>query len=142
MPFLIPSQRLDGVELGGFSGRKIAKYDARQKGTREGDDYRCHREDHAPARNRGGSQTATKADNDARQAADEANHYGLGKKLKQHVEAACANRHANADFAGSFGDRDQHDVHHANAADNERDHGNRRQQIGERVLRGIGRGNG
>ena len=38
MPLLIPSQRLDGIELGGFSGRKIAKYDARQKGTREGND--------------------------------------------------------------------------------------------------------
>ena len=41
MPFLIPSQRLDGIELCGFSGRKIAKYDARQKSTREGDDDRC-----------------------------------------------------------------------------------------------------
>jgi hypothetical protein len=47
--------------------------------------------------------------------------------------------HADADFEGPFGDRDEHDVHHAYAPHNQRDHGNRRQQIGERVLRFIGR---
>jgi hypothetical protein len=51
--FLIPSQRIDGVELCGFSGRKIAKYDTRQKSAREGNDYRRNRENHAPACNRG-----------------------------------------------------------------------------------------
>jgi hypothetical protein len=85
---------------------------------------------------------AANADDDTRQAADKADHHGLGQKLKQHIEAARANRYTDAYLARPFGDRDQHDVHHDNAADHQRDHGNRRQQIGERVLRLIGRGDG
>jgi hypothetical protein len=38
--FLVPSQRLDRVESCGFSGWKIAKYDTRQKSTRERNHYR------------------------------------------------------------------------------------------------------
>jgi hypothetical protein len=37
---------------------------------------------------------------------------------------ARAHRHAHADLMGALGDRDQHDVHHADAADDQRDHGN------------------
>ena len=32
-------------------------------------------------------------------------------------------RHAHADLARALGDRHQHDVHHADAADHQRDHG-------------------
>ena len=65
---------------------------------------------------------------------DEADHHGLGEELKQDVETAGANGHADADFAGPLGDGDEHDVHDANTADDEGDDGNGRQQIGERVL--------
>ena len=43
----------------------------------------------------------------------------LGEKLQQHVQPARADRHAQADFAGSFGDRHEQDIHDANAADDQ-----------------------
>jgi hypothetical protein len=36
--------------------------------------------------------------------------------LQQNIASSCAYRHADADFAGSFGDRNQHDIHDADTA--------------------------
>jgi hypothetical protein len=51
---LVSGQRLNGVELRGFSRRKIAKCDPCQKSTGEGDDDRYDSEDYAPTCDRGG----------------------------------------------------------------------------------------
>src|SRR5437763_1695996 len=39
--------------------------------------------------------------------------YRFGQELPQNVPAACADRFADADFLGPFGNTDQHDVHDA-----------------------------
>src|ERR1700674_3001549 len=139
---LVSSQGINGVELRGFSRWKIAKHDPRQKSTGEGDDDRYNRKDYAPTCDGGGGQATANADEHTDQSADKTDHHGLGEGLEQHIETASANRHADADFACAFGDRDQHDVHYADSADDKRDHGNRHQKRGERVLGCIGRGNG
>ncbi len=41
--------------------------------------------------------------------------------MQKDIAAARAERFANADFAGAFGDADQHDVHDDDAADDQRD---------------------
>ncbi len=52
--------------------------------------------------------------------ADDAAHQGQGKgldeKLKPDVPGLCPYSHADANFAGPFRNRDQHDIHDADAA--------------------------
>ena len=50
------------------------------------------------------------------------------RNCSQDVPFACADRHADADLAGAFGDRDQHDVHDADAADQQRYRSDRAEQ--------------
>jgi hypothetical protein len=51
---LVSGQRLNGVELRGFSRWKKAKHDPCQKSTGEGDNDRYNSEDYAPTCDRGG----------------------------------------------------------------------------------------
>ena len=50
-------------------------------------------------------------------------------ELHQHIAAVGADRHACADFAGTFGDRYPHDVPDADAAHHQGNGGNRTEQI-------------
>ena len=59
------------------------------------------------------------AEGDADDAADGAERDGFDQKLDEDVVALGADGFAHADFAGALGDGDQHDVHHADAADDE-----------------------
>ena len=61
------------------------------------------------------------AERDADEAADDAERDGLDQELDQHVAAARAHRHAQADLARPLGHRHEHDVHDPDAADDERD---------------------
>ncbi len=53
-------------------------------------------------------------------AADRREHDRFGKELPQNRRGARADRHAQADLARALGDRDEHDVHDADAADDQR----------------------
>ena len=61
------------------------------------------------------------AHEDSDGAADEAQHNRLDEKLPEDMIASGADGHAKPDFAGPLGHRDQHDVHDAHAADDQRD---------------------
>ena len=56
------------------------------------------------------------------QAGSEGEDQGLDQKLKGDVAIARAQRLAQSHFLGALGHADQHDVHHADAADAERQH--------------------
>ena len=47
---------------------------------------------------------------------------------------------AQADFPGSFGDRNQHDIHNSDAADNQRNSGDARKHVGKSAANGGGGG--
>ena len=64
-----------------------------------------------------------RGDRDADQAADQADGDRLEQELAEDAVALGADRLADADLARALGDRDEHDVHHADAADEERDAG-------------------
>src|SRR3546814_5182590 len=68
---------------------------------------------------------------DADQAAERADRQRLAVELHHDVETPRTGRHAHADLAGAFGDADQHDVHHADAADQQRDGRERAEQDGQ-----------
>ena len=61
------------------------------------------------------------ADDDAEQAADRGEEDGLEQELPEDLDAARAERLADADLARPLGDGDRHDAHHADAADHQRD---------------------
>ena len=63
--------------------------------------------------------TATRYGDDADGAAEEHDEQSLGKKLGFDVPFSCAESAAQTDLADAFVDGNQHDVHHANAADAE-----------------------
>ena len=63
----------------------------------------------------------------------------FGQELLKNIARPGAGRHADADFAGPFSNADQHDVHDAYAAHEERNSSHRGQQDRQRVL-GGGRG--
>ena len=73
------------------------------------------------------------ADGDADEAAEQRQGQGLDEELGEDVPAARADGLADADLAGPLADRDQHDVHDPDAADDERDRGDPAEQQGQRA---------
>ena len=69
--------------------------------------------------------------NDAQQAADAGEHDGLDQELLGDVAPLGAQGPADADLAGPLGDGRQHDVHDADAADQQRDRRDRPQDDAE-----------
>src|SRR6185312_15416403 len=68
------------------------------------------------------------AAHDPGEPAAEAEEHGFGEELKQHLQAARADRHAQPDLARALGNRDQKNIHDADAADEERDRGDGRKK--------------
>ena len=71
-----------------------------------------------------------KPEADANHAAHHAEHDGLDEELHQHIAPARADGQPQANLTRPLRDRDQHDVHDADAADQQRDAGNACQQGG------------
>ena len=61
----------------------------------------------------------------AEHATDPGEQRGLDEELREDVAVTGADRLADADLTGALGDGHQHDVHHADAADEQRDRGDR-----------------
>ena len=63
------------------------------------------------------------ADNNSRNAADEGNGRGFHQKLPPYIGRACAERFSYADFLPPFGYRNNHNIHNADAAYEQRNCG-------------------
>ena len=72
------------------------------------------------------------------QAAGARHHGGFNKKLRGDIALTCSQGAADADFAGSLGDRREHDVHDPDPADQERNPRDRAENEVEDPLRGLG----
>ena len=117
-----------GSRRGGLSRRVVAEEDADRGGEQEA------------AGNRGGEigvgHPVTRrdrcensdSDHNAGDAAAHAEKHRLGQELKQHMQAAGADRHAQADLARPLGHRDEQDIHDADAADQRARSSDRRKQ--------------
>ena len=68
---------------------------------------------------------------DADQSADDGDQHGLRQELTNNVGLACTDGAANTDFARALEHRGQHDVHDADAADQQRDAGDTDHDDGE-----------
>ena len=82
-------------------------------------------------RNEGDKECKDVAKNEAHQATNNAENNGFKEELEHDMAGACADGFADADFACAFGDGYKHDIHDADAADDERDASNEREHAGD-----------
>ena len=120
---LFMPQGFDGVEAGGAAGGHEAEEDADGGGKEKGDavDLRIEQEGCADELCEPDAEAVSKRD--AAEAADAGEGDGFDQELEHHLAGTGTDGHPDADLAGSFGDRDQHDVHDADAADQQADAG-------------------
>src|SRR5262245_30856151 len=115
---LFVSKALDGVEVGGLLGGP----DAEGESDEDRDGHSAH---HGPEWDRGGELgqeehnhvTDDDGENHAQDSAEGSQRHGFEQELADDVAFAGADGFTDADLAGALGDADEHDVHHADAAD-------------------------
>src|SRR5262245_56527145 len=115
---LFVPKTLDWVEVGGL----LRGPDAEDESDKDRDGHPAH---DGPERDRGGELGQEEQDHvadhegedHAQDTAEGSQRHGLEQELADDVAFAGADGLADADLAGAFGDADEHDVHHADAAD-------------------------
>ena len=106
----------------------------------DGQDRDRQRQEDAGVGQRGEDEGADDAEGDAEEPAGEAEQRGLDEELAADEPGLRAERLAEADLPDALGDRDQHDVHDADAAHEQRDDGDAAQHHGQRPVDRAGRG--
>src|ERR1700730_19200248 len=132
---LLVAQAFDGIELGGADRGNGAEQDADQRADGDGNDGR-----ETENRNAIGGEDADgvgdgESNNNAEDAADEGNENGLGKELEADLALGGADCFADADLANAGADGGQHDVHNADAADEQYHRRHQQHHYGQNVRR-------
>ena len=134
-------QRVDRVEAGAAQRREEAEAQADRRGKTDG------QQDHRGARAERDRQRVGRragqpeAERDADQPAEQRQHRRLDQELHEDVPLMRADGQPDADLARALGHRDQHDVHDADAADQQADGGDRAEHAGHHIG-GAGHGVG
>ncbi|MPL92315.1 hypothetical protein SDC9_38413 [bioreactor metagenome] len=122
------------VELGRRArGQEAEGHPDQRRGQERHHDRRARKGERDGGVDHADHRPGAKRQRDAEHAADQTHEHRLDQKLPDDVAAPRADRHAHADLAGALGHRDQHDVHHPDAADDERDHRDRGDEPGHRL---------
>src|SRR5690625_2429583 len=125
---LFVSQGINGVEAGRLAGRQNAEDDANADGKSEAQKQHPDRHYKGHAKLAGHQSGAAQPQRHAKHTAKRGQHNGFHQKLGQHIAAARAYGQPDANFARAFGYRHQHDVHDADAANQQADGRNAAQQ--------------
>src|SRR6478735_8719783 len=128
----------DGIESSGLARRPDAEDDADREAEQHSGDDGGRVELEAPTGELADPRRDDETDDDADEAADEREGQRLDEELGEDVAATRADRLADADLAGPFADRDQHDVHDPDAADDQRDRGDPAEQQRQRRADRVG----
>ena len=115
------SEGVDGVEAGGAASGHESEEDA--DGCREGkgDDVDFWIEQEGGSDHAGQRIAQAVGEGDAGHAADAGEGDCLDEKLEQYFAGPRSDGEADPDLAGSFGDGDEHDIHDADASDEQAD---------------------
>src|ERR1041385_3092719 len=122
---LLVAQRLDRIELRRASRGIQTRDESHGHRNSRRHHQRRERDHRRPAGVRGDDLREQDADDDAGHAAEQRDRERLDHELRADVDAARADGAADADLARPLHHRGQHDVHDADAADEERDPGDR-----------------
>src|SRR5215213_450577 len=120
---LLRAERLDGVEARSLPSGPESARDADERGDADAQDSRPRAEEEREAHRLREQEGEREARAHAEQAADGSYHDGLDQELQEHVAARSAHGLSYAYLARPLRDRDEHDVHHDDASDDERDGG-------------------
>src|ERR1035437_10208702 len=115
VPLLFVTKGFDRPENGRSIGGIDAEEEADGDAEAEREEHRVELHDRLHADDL--EAAAEEPGRDAENPADDRQQNGLGEELGEDVAASRTDRLADADLAGSLGDADKHDVHHADAAD-------------------------
>src|SRR5579863_8181526 len=113
-------QRFDGIQARGAHGGINAEEQAHGGGKQQGDANGEYRSGNGNGRDGAHKLRNPERQDDTRDAAGSGKQRRLREELKHDVAAARAERFAQADFAGPFGDAREHDVHDHDSADDEK----------------------
>ena len=133
------SQRINRVQLRRPTCGGVTKQHADHGGEGEGDhvdlcvEVEGHLDDLREA------VAEPQSDQNAHDAADAGQRDGFDEKLQQHLARGGADGEADADLVRALGHGDEHDVHDADAADQQRHTCHRREQHGHELRRGAQR---
>src|SRR6266849_7295923 len=127
---LFVAQAFDGIELGGADGGDGSEQDADQRGDNDGDDGGEAGNGDAILGEVADGEGDGESDDDAEDAADEGDEDGLGEKLEADLAVGGAHRFADANLANAGADGGEHDVHDADATDQQHDERYREQDHG------------
>src|SRR6185369_6793647 len=136
---LLVAQGADRIESRGHPGRPHAEHHPDGQAEQDGRRDRRRVELEAPTGELADQGGDGEAEHDPDQAAEQRQGQGLDEELGEDVATARADGLADADLAGPLPDRDQHDVHDPDAADDQRDRGDPAEQQRERPGDRVGR---
>src|SRR5882757_7337691 len=119
MSSLVP-ERFDGIEARRLSRRIEAETHPNKRAEHHRYDHDVRSYQHGPPESRGKTGAGANPESDAAKAAHHRQGERFDEKLEQDVMRLGAHRHAHADLASAFGHAHQHDVHDADAANEER----------------------
>src|SRR5882724_6567575 len=114
-PNLFVAQGVNRVEVGGFPGGVGSENDAHDRTDHQADNDPIHGDYCGFFQKEGGGIAAENAEDNANCPADFAQDDRLHDELGHDVALFGPDGAADADFAGAFGDGDEHDVHNADA---------------------------
>jgi hypothetical protein len=130
-PFV--SERVDGIELRCLPRGIKAEDDADGGVERHRDEDDVDLNLHRPLEPRGQPPRHPDPACDAHQTSGDRQYERFDQELEEDARRLRADGHADADLARPFRDADEHDVHDADAADQQRDGGDAREQRQDRV---------
>ena len=135
---LFVTQCLDRVERGGLPRWIKAEEDSDRGANKKCDHDRGGGNQRRPMSRQRDCFRSRDAEKDSENSPDRAKRNRFDQKLRENVAPVRAHGHARADFTRPLRYTDQHNIHDSNAANNERDTGDRAEQSGHYIGRGRG----
>src|SRR6266704_2442564 len=130
---LLVSERLDRIEQRRLARRVVSEKNANRNGKERRDDNRFEGHDHRPLQRLANQIGAKNSEHYSGAAANEAQHHGLAQKLQLNGLFRRSDGNTNANLPRAFSHGNQHDIHDANPAHNQRDGSDGNQQNRERL---------
>src|SRR5262249_7889607 len=121
---------LNWIQAGGFARRIEAEEDTYGSREYNGSENRGGGNQNAPLQSFTNQKRDAGAEQNANRSTHDAQHHSFQQKLLLHVVFGGADRHAYTNLSRPLSDGNQHDVHDADTADDQRDTGNRCEQQG------------
>src|SRR3974390_874843 len=137
---LLVAEGFDGVEFGGFDGRPYAKDKTHTDADGNAGGGGPERNDAGPPQGEADQEDEEIDEDQGNEAARPGEGHGLEKELPGDIAVLGTDGFANSDFTSAFGDADEHDVHDADAANEQADrtqnHGGKADLVDDLVIFG------